>query len=86
MRGTELEWPNDRARITVYPDGPYLVRGAFRIIGENGREIVKARKTIALCRCGRSEIKPWCDGTHKLVRAGMDAARRTPLDPPQCSG
>lgn len=55
-------------QVTPYTDGPYLLRGNFRITDENGNEIAFRRKTVALCRCGRSQIKPWCDGTHKLVR------------------
>jgi CDGSH-type Zn-finger protein len=55
--------------ITVYPDGPYLVRGAYRIVDENGDEIELTRRTVALCRCGRSSQKPWCDSSHKLSNA-----------------
>jgi CDGSH-type Zn-finger protein len=54
--------------ITPYTDGPYLLRGNFRITDEKGNQINLTRKTVALCRCGRSQIKPWCDGTHKLIR------------------
>jgi CDGSH-type Zn-finger protein len=55
------------ATITGYRDGPYLVRGDFRLVGEDGEEIACARRTIALCRCGRSRLAPMCDGTHRLV-------------------
>lgn len=51
--------------ITVYPEGPYLVRGAYRIVDENGDELELTRRTVALCRCGRSSQKPWCDSSHK---------------------
>lgn len=61
---------NDRTvRITACPDGPLLVRGAVQIIGDDGQPIINRRRTVALCRCGASAIKPWCDGTHKLVRS-----------------
>jgi CDGSH-type Zn-finger protein len=53
--------------ITPYPDGPYLVRGDFTLLDRHGAEIDKRRKTIALCRCGYSRSKPFCDGTHKLT-------------------
>ncbi len=56
------------AVITPYRDGPLLVRGPFRLQDQEGREIVTERKTIALCRCGKSRIRPFCDGSHKLVR------------------
>jgi CDGSH-type Zn-finger protein len=51
--------------ITAYPDGPYLVRGAYRIVDANGDEVELTRRTVALCRCGRSNQKPWCDSSHK---------------------
>jgi CDGSH-type Zn-finger protein len=57
----------DEATITPYVDGPYIVRGNFRVTDQDGNEIEAGRRTIALCRCGRSQIKPCCDGTHKLV-------------------
>jgi len=54
--------------ITPYRDGPLLVRGPFRLVDQDGTEIDCRRKTVALCRCGRSAIKPFCDGTHKTVK------------------
>ncbi|CAN5740428.1 MAG: CDGSH iron-sulfur domain-containing protein [Thermoleophilaceae bacterium] len=54
--------------ITPYRDGPLLVRGPFRLRDQDGREIVVGRETVALCRCGKSRIRPFCDGTHKLTR------------------
>ncbi|WP_375372611.1 CDGSH iron-sulfur domain-containing protein [Clavibacter capsici] len=54
-------------RIIAYPDGPLLVRGEFEIVDPEGRPVPRTRKTVALCRCGVSSIKPYCDGTHRLV-------------------
>jgi len=59
------------ATITPYRDGPLIVRGDFRLIDQDGAEIDPGRDTIALCRCGKSGIKPFCDGTHK--RSGFSA-------------
>ncbi|PRY47472.1 CDGSH-type Zn-finger protein [Geodermatophilus tzadiensis] len=59
------------ATITPYRDGPLLVRGDFRLVDQDGTEIDPGRKTVALCRCGKSGIKPFCDGTHK--RSGFSA-------------
>jgi len=59
------------ATITPYRDGPLIVRGDFRLVDQDGGEIDPGRRTIALCRCGKSGIKPFCDGTHK--RAGFAA-------------
>jgi len=51
--------------ITVYPDGPYLVRGPIDLRAADGSTITVNRPVIALCRCGKSRIRPFCDGTHK---------------------
>jgi CDGSH-type Zn-finger protein len=63
--------PDDGATITPYRDGPLIVRGKFRLVDQDGEEIDPGRATIALCRCGRSAIKPFCDGSHK--RSGFSA-------------
>jgi CDGSH-type Zn-finger protein len=55
------------ARITPYRDGPLLVRGPFTITDQDGNAIETHHGTVALCRCGRSRHKPFCDGMHKLV-------------------
>jgi CDGSH-type Zn-finger protein len=57
--------------ITPYRDGPLIVRGDFRLVDQDGNEIDPGRDTIALCRCGKSGIKPFCDGAHK--RSGFSA-------------
>lgn len=59
------------ATITPYRDGPLIVRGNFRLTDQDGAEIDSGRDTVALCRCGRSGIKPFCDGSHK--RSGFSA-------------
>lgn len=61
----------DGATITPYRDGPLIVRGDFRLVDQDGAEIDPGRETVALCRCGKSGIKPFCDGSHK--RAGFSA-------------
>lgn len=69
--------PHPAATVVACPDGPLLVRGDVRIVGPDGTEIPRHRRTVALCRCGRSGLAPWCDGTHKLVRF-RDAAAPVP--------
>ena len=59
--------PEPQATITPYRDGPYLVRGTFALRDQDGNEIPVDRRTIALCRCGRSQLRPFCDGTHKTI-------------------
>ncbi|WP_236718648.1 CDGSH iron-sulfur domain-containing protein [Actinoplanes sp. TFC3] len=60
------------ATVVPYEDGPLLVRGTFTLQTPDGQIIDPGRKTVALCRCGKSAIKPFCDGTHKAIgfRAG----------------
>ena len=59
--------PLAEAVIVVCPDGPLLVRGDFDITSTSGERLPRSRKTVALCRCGASAIKPYCDGSHKLI-------------------
>ena len=47
--------------ITVWSDGPLVVRGDLRIGADDAAPEIRA----ALCRCGLSEYKPYCDGSHK---------------------
>jgi CDGSH-type Zn-finger protein len=62
--------------ITPYQDGPLLVRGDFRIVDEDGVEVDPGRATVALCRCGHSRSKPFCDGTHALARFRAPSGRQ----------
>lgn len=55
-------------RIEVLPDGPLLVKGGATLIGVDGQD-KQCEGTAALCRCGASANKPFCDGSH--VRAGF---------------
>ncbi|MDP9396257.1 MAG: CDGSH iron-sulfur domain-containing protein [Actinomycetota bacterium] len=55
------------AVIVPYRDGPLLVRGDFTLRTPDGEVIDPGRRTVALCRCGRSALKPFCDGSHKAV-------------------
>ena len=62
------------AQITIYPDGPMLVRGDVDIRTADGSPLPRRRKTIAFCRCGHSALMPICDGTHKVVwKPGRDS-------------
>lgn len=60
------ESTSEGAHITLCTDGPLLVRGDFDIADAHGNPVEARRGTVALCRCGGSAIKPFCDGTHKL--------------------
>jgi CDGSH-type Zn-finger protein len=54
-------------RVTPYRNGPYLIRGDFTVLDQDGREIETDRPIVALCRCGKSQNRPFCDGTHKAI-------------------
>jgi CDGSH-type Zn-finger protein len=58
---------SEAVTITAYPDGPYLLRGAFTLRDQDGSEIASSSRVVALCRCGKSRLRPFCDGTHRLV-------------------
>jgi CDGSH-type Zn-finger protein len=55
-------------QVTGYPDGPFIVRGSFELHDPAGRPIAVRRRTVAVCRCGRTRAAPFCDGTHKAIR------------------
>lgn len=61
-----------RPTITPYPDGPLIVRGGIDLVTAEGEPIEQKRRTVALCRCGLSAIKPFCDGTHKSANFRTD--------------
>jgi CDGSH-type Zn-finger protein/uncharacterized Fe-S cluster protein YjdI len=53
-------------KITPYANGPLGLSGNVEILSGTGRAVDRVRAT-ALCRCGRSNKKPYCDGTHKAI-------------------
>jgi len=74
---TDLDRTARRTTVTACPDGPLLLRGDYEVVDAAGRPVPRRRATVALCRCGGSAIKPWCDGTHKVngfSAPGPDAA------------
>ena len=91
---TQKQISNDRFRIKVSQNGPYLVSGgiplAKQTIGIDAegysyewREGTKypSQENYALCRCGRSKNRPFCDGTHiKVDFRGKEAASREPYE------
>jgi CDGSH-type Zn-finger protein len=64
---TERDSPSALPVIVACTDGPLLVRGNVDLVSASGEPIPRTRSTVALCRCGVSTIKPFCDGTHKLI-------------------
>jgi CDGSH iron-sulfur domain-containing protein 3 len=62
----------DPTTIRVINDGPLYVEGPFKIVTASGKELSVEGGKCALCRCGGSENKPFCDGAHK--KAGFKAS------------
>ena len=56
---------SDETKITPLPDGPLLVEGVGDMRNSGGA--LDAKPKMALCRCGASESKPFCDGKHAAV-------------------
>ena len=59
-----MENQEEITRITVANKGPYLIKGKYVFVDSDGKEEIK-EGNIALCRCGASTNKPFCDGKHK---------------------
>ncbi len=51
------------AEAKVFNDGPYLISGDVTLVDADGNAF-KLDGQFALCRCGHSENKPFCDGQH----------------------
>ncbi|HET7481122.1 MAG TPA: CDGSH iron-sulfur domain-containing protein [Rubrobacteraceae bacterium] len=67
----------EEVRIAAYEDGPFLVTGAVTITDAEGNSFPVQKETVALCRCGASAGRPFCDGTHTKIgfRAAEKAVR-----------
>ena len=70
--------PGAPVSITACPNGPLLVRGVFEILTPQGNVIPPRRKTVALCRCGMSMLKPFCDGSHRAINFTTEAEPPAP--------
>jgi len=55
-------------KISARPNGPYLIEGECEVYDPSGKKLdTTGKPKIALCRCGHSSTKPFCDGTHNKV-------------------
>ena len=84
---------NEEQKITVRPDGPYIVRGGIplvrkkQVMSEHGEPLdwqkesdLSTEDAYRLCRCGQSSNKPFCDGTHTKIKFdGIEAADTGPI-------
>ena len=50
-------------RVEVRINGPYIVRGPIHLVDQDGNAFTHP-EGVALCRCGSSDNKPFCDGSH----------------------
>lgn len=63
--------------IKVRDHGPYKVTGPVRLIDAEGNVFALPEgKALALCRCGRSQTKPFCDRSHR--ESGFESCERAP--------
>jgi len=75
-------------RITPSVNGPNLVVGDVELVWPSGHRIAAGEK-FALCRCGHSNDKPFCDGTHAKIGfksvEGDETAHHEPVKPPEAA-
>jgi 3-phenylpropionate/trans-cinnamate dioxygenase ferredoxin subunit len=64
------------AEVTIRPtkNGPLIVEGPVDLFDTDGNKIMVDKPRLALCRCGASSNKPFCDGTHSVI--GFQAAEK----------
>jgi hypothetical protein len=68
--GTAREEPT----IIECRNGPLLVMGVSDVVEDDGTVRPLSRPISAICRCGRSATRPWCDGTHKTLPTPWEPA------------
>jgi uncharacterized Fe-S cluster protein YjdI len=68
--GGAVEVAPARTAVTIMPDGPLFVRGDLELRRADGT-VLGAETRVALCRCGHSQNKPFCDNSH--FGAGFEA-------------
>ena len=67
--------------IRLRENGPLVIQGSFKVLDHQGNEFpLPANKpAVALCRCGQSKNKPFCDGSHRAC--GFAAVELAPSPP-----
>ncbi len=65
MKNKETQTKSTMVKINLAENGPLLVKGNVEITLKDGT--IKEEKNTALCRCGASSNKPYCDGTHSKI-------------------
>lgn len=80
--GGPQEAPEASATVSIRPNGPLFLRGDITIKGSDG-EVMATHRRVALCRCGASKNKPYCDGAHRAAgfQAGTELGDHAALEP-----
>lgn len=65
---------NTEVVIKVRDNGPYKVTGPITVVDAEGQAFPLPEGPVALCRCGRSQTKPFCDASHR--ESGFDSCER----------
>jgi len=58
-------------KIQALKNGPLIVQGSCEVLNAGGQPVTPPRPSVALCRCGHSGKKPFCDGSH--AKSGFQA-------------
>lgn len=59
--------PQAQLDVQVARDGPLFVRGALELVDADGAPLAREETRVALCRCGQSQRKPFCDNSHRTA-------------------
>lgn len=72
----------EKLTIRLRENGPLVLPAKFKIVDHQGNEFTLpvGKENVALCRCGHSKNKPFCDGAHKAC--GFLAAETAPAREP----
>jgi CDGSH-type Zn-finger protein/uncharacterized Fe-S cluster protein YjdI len=70
-RGKPLDEVGGALQVTAAKDGPLLLKGKLTLVNGSGQRAWQGEQ-VALCRCGASENKPFCDGKHKEIGFSSD--------------
>lgn len=71
LDGGRQEEPPSETTFRASRNGPLFQRGRIRVTNNEGR-VIREDTRVALCRCGGSENKPFCDGTHRRIGFAAD--------------
>jgi uncharacterized Fe-S cluster protein YjdI len=66
LDGAADEQAPEDTTVEPRPNGPLFLRGRLRIVAADGR-VIRQDTRVALCRCGASRNKPFCDGSHRRI-------------------